>query len=810
MIARKIEKNPDVRDSFKALAEYISEAREDGEKLGELWIENCAAGSGIEDLTAAAAEVDATRSASAPSENKTYHLVVSFQPGERPSPEQMKDIERSFADALGFSEHQRVAGTHTDTDNFHMHVAYNRAHPETCKVHSPWNDFQALERTCRAMEKKYGLYVDLGKTDYGGYFNPRDTATPAARDYEAHTWRRSFQNHVLDNRKEIRVIAEKSRSWQSLHQGLAGLGMEIKPRGNGLALKRRDGPEAVKASLAGPELSRDKLAERFGPYQSMDKAVVPRPRTRYRAGPLGRHPGASRLWRTFTGQRRRPKTLAGRVAADWKQFLMNEAYRDPLALVIIMTYKEMFRAVAGAGPARLPRTLRPALKHWMDSGKWADGKPGPWFAEKGKARGLGLKEDGSGNLLVPFRDKNGHVWGLQVLKPDGGTTSVGDPGRKGLLHVIDPERRIEKAKTPPAVVLTNNLASASAIRDASRGPVAVVPPGGDIKAAAKSLRARRPDCNVVAVGDGSFVQRARAVGIGAVEFGERDGGKAETSKSNDLRAKLAPLIGDRGFVAWTELKDAPWANPGNAPWLMKNDVRGFGLKLAPDGDAAVPLKDARGRLYDVKFISPDGASRRLGAEGETPPLMHLIDPERRVRADAIIVASDYLSGAAIHKATRLPVAVAEEPEKTGEVARALRKRYPESKLVIAVDGKQAESLKETAGKIRAAVAVPPEGTASFAESAGKPDAIRDVLARPAGDAVWLRWQEAEALGEERPEGLPPGLPADNLRQDKNGRVLVPLTDTGGRVWGLCALDDNGETAERLASGSPVLFPALGR
>ena len=213
------------------------------------------------------------------------------------------------------------------------------------------------------------------------------------------------------------------------------------------------------------------------------------------------------------------------------------------------------------------------------------------------------------------------------------------------------------------MVLTNDLTSAAATRGASRMPVALVPPDGNMKSAVKSLRARRPDCKVVAAGNDSFAQRARAAGVAAVEIGEseraRPGrsaakttdarpcaveagntGKSETLKPNDLRTKLAPMVGDRGFMAWTELNEAPWANPGNAPWLMKNNVRGFGLKLAPDGDVAMPLKDVHGRLYDVKLVSPDGSSRRAAPDTETPPLMHLIDPGRRAREDAIIVAGD--------------------------------------------------------------------------------------------------------------------------------------------------------------------------
>ena len=394
--------------------------------------------------------------------------------------------------------------------------------------------------------------------------------------------------------------------------------------------------------------------------------------------------------------------------------------------------------------------------------------------------------------------------------------------------MIDPEERIKKAKTLPAMVLAGDFVSAVAVRDASGVPVALAPKEGDLKAAIKSLRARRPDCDVVAAGDASFVQRARAEGIAAVKVekprkprpargaeetagvpdgavSDRDREKTGIMQRYKLRAKLAPLVGDAGFEAWTELRGAPWADPGNAPWLKQNGVRGFGLKLAPDGGVAMPLRNAHGRLHEVKFISPDGASRRVRADGEAPVLMHLIDPARQVREDTVIVAGDYLSGAAIHKATRLPVAVAEEPDKTMDVACALRKRYPDSKLVIAVDREQAETVKEKAGEIRVAVAAPPEKTKSFAKMAGDPDSIRDVLARPAGDAVWLRWREAEPVEKEpggRPQELPTGLPVENLRRGKHGEVLVPLTDASGRVWGLHALDRNSETAERLASGSP--------
>ena len=132
MIPVRIDKDPNVRDDYSHLGRYVAAAKEKGEKLDKFWIVNCDAGAGLDDLDTALIEIEATRTmASAKVNDRTYHLVVSFHAGEREklSQEDLQDIERNFAEALGFADHQRVAGTHVNTDNFHMHVAYNKVHP---------------------------------------------------------------------------------------------------------------------------------------------------------------------------------------------------------------------------------------------------------------------------------------------------------------------------------------------------------------------------------------------------------------------------------------------------------------------------------------------------------------------------------------------------------------------------------------------------------------------------------------------------------------------------------------------------------
>ncbi len=148
MIPVRIDRDPEVRDDYSHLARYIAAASEKWEKLDQFWIANCDAGVDLADLDTALIEIEATRALKPGIADKTYHLVVSFRPGDREklTLADLRDIERNFAEALGFGDHQRVAGTHVNTDNFHLHVAFNKVQPrgETIQItlrEEGWPDF---------------------------------------------------------------------------------------------------------------------------------------------------------------------------------------------------------------------------------------------------------------------------------------------------------------------------------------------------------------------------------------------------------------------------------------------------------------------------------------------------------------------------------------------------------------------------------------------------------------------------------------------------------------------------------------------
>ena len=362
MIATRIGKKSGVPDNYTRLGEYIAAAEEKGEKLHQFWIRNCDAGTKIEDLDLALLEIEAVRRQKPDIADKTYHLVVSFRPGEQDklTKDDLMAIESEYAKALGYGDHQRVAGTHINTDNFHMHIAFSKVHPETLKVITPHRDFKTLAKVSREMEKKYGLAIDPGMTD--GKARDPNKLSPAARDYEAHTWQESFQRHVLKHREEILVGLGKAKSWPEAHKALAGYDISIKLRGNGMVLMSPDG-QAMKASQLDRSCSKQKLEGRFGVFEAQH--TKPRKKAgqqakkkhRYKPRPLVRHRNTVALWRSYLGQRKhlpRQPGLAARALRNWKMFLLMEAHQDPLAMVLIVAHREVLKTFTVETPMKRP------------------------------------------------------------------------------------------------------------------------------------------------------------------------------------------------------------------------------------------------------------------------------------------------------------------------------------------------------------------------------------------------------------------------------------------------------------------------
>ena len=518
MIAKRTDKRADVHDNYTHLAEYIAAAAEEGEKLDKFWIVNSPAGTELADLEDALLDIEAVRAMKPRIKNKTYHLVISFRPGEREklSPDDLRDIERHFAEALGFAEHQRVVGTHVNTDNFHMHVAYNKIHPETFKCHTPGRDFFSLESVCRAMERKYGLYVDNGLSDT----LERDKGSQKARQFESQTWQQSFEGHLREHKSEILAAIGGARTWHELHEGLAGFDAGLKKRGAGLVFFHLGEPKrTMKASSLDRSCSLAALEQRFGPFEPAREVVKGserghcKPRRPYTAKPLFHHPGQERLWRMYQSGQRQPGFLARNLhIRNWKSYLLADAHKDALALATIMFYKELFHMIEGApAPTQAAKAVCPALQSWFSSLPWLTHETA--LEQPGYMPGVGLKADEDGRVMFPMRDGKGRVWAVRAVDRLGRTCDIGDmSARPKLRHVIDPKRLLangEETYRGP-IFITADCAAATKLHKNTSAPIVIAARERDLPDLAKDVRVDHAKAfiNIVAPANSPFVERA--------------------------------------------------------------------------------------------------------------------------------------------------------------------------------------------------------------------------------------------------------------------------------------------------------------
>ena len=193
--------------------------------------------------------------------DRTYHLVISLHPEDRSLVrKELQLVVDRLVDTLGFSEHQYIAVRHSDKDHEHIHVAINKIHPETFRIHSPAWDHQKLFTGARALE------LELGLTPLRSRERERERVPQRAADCEAHHGIESFARWAREKLRPTLRTAEL-RSWDDLHGVCGRFGVVIRPHGNGLVFEDVDRGVRVKASFVAREFSKARLCQRLGPFQ---------------------------------------------------------------------------------------------------------------------------------------------------------------------------------------------------------------------------------------------------------------------------------------------------------------------------------------------------------------------------------------------------------------------------------------------------------------------------------------------------------------------------------------------------------------
>lgn len=259
MIARHVSMRSIGKSDIGALVSYLNNPQSKQERVGVVTVTNCVQ----ENSQDAVFEIQAVQALNTRSkDDKTYHLIISFPPGENPDDNTLKFIESQICQNLGFEEHQRISAVHHDTDNLHIHIAINKIHPKNLTICTPYYDYKILEKVCERLERDLGLQIVNHK--------PRLTCSQGrANDMEHHAGVESLLNWI---KRECSEQIQQAKTWKDLHVILQDNGLQLQEKGNGFVVVDGQG-HGVKASSIARNCSKKNLEKRLGPFTSLEPST---------------------------------------------------------------------------------------------------------------------------------------------------------------------------------------------------------------------------------------------------------------------------------------------------------------------------------------------------------------------------------------------------------------------------------------------------------------------------------------------------------------------------------------------------------
>jgi len=128
------------------------------------------------------------------------------------------------------------------------------------------------------------------------------------------------------------------------------------------------------------------------------------------------------------------------------------------------------------------------------------------------------------------------------------------------------------------------------------------------------------------------------------------------------------------------------------PYLAQKGVQPHGIRENDKGNLVIPLTDSAGRLWSLQNVTPEGdKSFWKGAKVVgNHHLLGTLHPER-----PLLITEGFATGATLHEASGLPVAVAFSGRNLAAVAQQYRQAHPTLSLVIAGDN---DHTREQANK----------------------------------------------------------------------------------------------------------------
>ena len=281
---------------FDRLVDYIKRtALPDGEHIIEtfpdgrqqVYFDNVACETNCFSIDTAAAEMNMVAEENVRKKDPVYHFILSWREEDKPEDSDIFSAARHCLHQIGMGEHQFVTAIHRDTDNVHCHVAVNRVNPVSFRMADKYQALDTMQQCCRRLERQYGWTPDNGSwvMDSNQQIvrvkRPYLSAPQGAKHLEFHSDQESLYSYAVQHCRDAvdAVILGPKPSWEKLHTVLVRAGLELRPKGKGLAIYPQPLPgeketvqRPVKACRLHPKLTLSHLEPLVGAFVPASKA----------------------------------------------------------------------------------------------------------------------------------------------------------------------------------------------------------------------------------------------------------------------------------------------------------------------------------------------------------------------------------------------------------------------------------------------------------------------------------------------------------------------------------------------------------
>ena len=205
------------------------------------------------------------------------HMVLSWAHNDPIDDASMVDqTDRAMHD-LGLSEHQAMYVAHNDTDHRHIHVIYNRIHPDTHKAAKDSFSRKRLRQSCMQIELEFGLTQTPEKTK-GRHDRPLFSEIEIARRNGQEPSVRMPKKRCDRLREELDYCFKSAMGWSSFHDMLKRRGYDLSQAGPGVRIVRHH-RYAKLSDVTPPKLSAKKLTQKWGKFSDYWKEME-KPKTK--------------------------------------------------------------------------------------------------------------------------------------------------------------------------------------------------------------------------------------------------------------------------------------------------------------------------------------------------------------------------------------------------------------------------------------------------------------------------------------------------------------------------------------------------